>query len=181
MRQIHHWAAQIFVAGIVLHLLRVFFTGAFRKPRELNWLIGVTLLVLALLEGFRSRCSWCLRSSSSPPNGPASELQGRDRERILDGRETGIIKRLPHGELVELHTPISAQERHTLMARQTYGPISARAAAHGRGTPVRRERVRARLSRFWHADTSLKSTATELTGSHYSHPGDEPAELPVSR
>src|SRR5689334_18209316 len=52
IRQIHHWAALIFVAGIVLHLLRVFFTGAFRKPRELNWLIGVVLLTLALLEGF---------------------------------------------------------------------------------------------------------------------------------
>ncbi|HUR04993.1 MAG TPA: ubiquinol-cytochrome c reductase cytochrome b subunit, partial [Nonomuraea sp.] len=52
VRQIHHWAALIFVAGIVLHLLRIFFTGAFRKPRELNWLIGVTLFVLALLEGF---------------------------------------------------------------------------------------------------------------------------------
>ena len=52
MRQIHHWAALIFVAAISVHLLRVFFTGAFRKPRELNWLIGVGLLTLALLEGF---------------------------------------------------------------------------------------------------------------------------------
>ncbi len=51
-RQIHHWAALLFVASIIIHLLRVFFTGAFRKPRETNWLIGVTLLVLALLEGF---------------------------------------------------------------------------------------------------------------------------------
>src|SRR4051812_16859320 len=45
IRQVHHWAALIFLAGIVLHLLRVFFTGAFRKPRELNWLVGVTLFV----------------------------------------------------------------------------------------------------------------------------------------
>jgi hypothetical protein len=52
MRQIHHWAALIFVASICVHLFRVFFTGAFRKPRELNWLIGVGLLTLALLEGF---------------------------------------------------------------------------------------------------------------------------------
>ena len=51
-RQIHHWAALLFVASIIIHLMRVFFTGAFRKPREINWLIGVTLLVLALLEGF---------------------------------------------------------------------------------------------------------------------------------
>ncbi len=51
-RQIHHWAALLFVASIIIHLMRVFFTGAFRKPREMNWLIGVILLVLALLEGF---------------------------------------------------------------------------------------------------------------------------------
>src|SRR5262245_25955112 len=52
MRQIHHWAALIFVAAICIHLLRVFFTGAFRKPRELNWLIGNVLLLLAIVEGF---------------------------------------------------------------------------------------------------------------------------------
>jgi ubiquinol-cytochrome c reductase cytochrome b subunit len=52
IRQIHHWAALLFVAAIVVHLLRVFFTGAFRKPRELNWLLGIGLLTLALLEGF---------------------------------------------------------------------------------------------------------------------------------
>jgi ubiquinol-cytochrome c reductase cytochrome b subunit len=51
MRQLHHWAALLFVAAIVVHLLRIFFTGAFRRPRETNWLIGVVLLVLALLEG----------------------------------------------------------------------------------------------------------------------------------
>ena len=52
MRQIHHWAALVFLAAITVHLMRVFFTGAFRKPREINWLIGVTLFVLALAEGF---------------------------------------------------------------------------------------------------------------------------------
>ena len=52
MRQTHHWAADVFVAAIVLHLLRVFFTGAFRKPRELTYYVGVTMLVLAVLEGY---------------------------------------------------------------------------------------------------------------------------------
>jgi len=52
MRQIHHWAALVFVGAIVLHMLRVFFTGAFRKPRELNWVIGIVLLLLALGAGF---------------------------------------------------------------------------------------------------------------------------------
>jgi len=52
IRQAHHWAADVFVVAIVLHLLRVFFTGAFRKPRELNYMIGVTMLGLALVEGY---------------------------------------------------------------------------------------------------------------------------------
>jgi ubiquinol-cytochrome c reductase cytochrome b subunit len=51
-RQVHHWAALVFVAAITLHLLRIVFTGAFRKPRDINYFIGVTLLVLAILEGF---------------------------------------------------------------------------------------------------------------------------------
>jgi ubiquinol-cytochrome c reductase cytochrome b subunit len=52
MRQIHHWAALLFVASVTVHLLRVFFTGAFRRPRELNWVIGTGLLTLALGAGF---------------------------------------------------------------------------------------------------------------------------------
>lgn len=52
MRQVHHWAALLFVAAVGLHMLRVFFTGAFRKPRELNWLVGFMLFVLAMAAGF---------------------------------------------------------------------------------------------------------------------------------
>lgn len=52
MRQMHHWAAIIFLAAIVVHLGRVFFTGAFRRPRELNWIVGCSLLVLAMANGF---------------------------------------------------------------------------------------------------------------------------------
>jgi ubiquinol-cytochrome c reductase cytochrome b subunit len=52
MRQMHHWAALIFMAGIVVHMFRTFFTGAFRKPRELNWIIGVALFWLGFTEGF---------------------------------------------------------------------------------------------------------------------------------
>jgi ubiquinol-cytochrome c reductase cytochrome b subunit len=51
MRQVHHWAALIFVAAIVVHMLRIFFTGAFRKPREINWLVGIGLLVMSLAMG----------------------------------------------------------------------------------------------------------------------------------
>lgn len=51
MRQVHHWAALLFLGAIAAHLVRIFFTGAFRRPREINWLIGATLLLLALGEG----------------------------------------------------------------------------------------------------------------------------------
>jgi ubiquinol-cytochrome c reductase cytochrome b subunit len=51
MRQIHHWAADLFMAGIFAHMIRIFFTGAYRKPREINYLIGITLLTLGLVEG----------------------------------------------------------------------------------------------------------------------------------
>ncbi|TLF54096.1 cytochrome bc complex cytochrome b subunit, partial [Nocardia cyriacigeorgica] len=52
VRQVHHWAALLFAASIIVHLLRIFFTGAFRKPREANWVIGSLLLILAMFEGF---------------------------------------------------------------------------------------------------------------------------------
>jgi ubiquinol-cytochrome c reductase cytochrome b subunit len=52
LRQVHHWAADVFIAAIVLHLMRIFFTGAYRKPRDVNYYIGLTMLMLAILEGF---------------------------------------------------------------------------------------------------------------------------------
>jgi ubiquinol-cytochrome c reductase cytochrome b subunit len=52
VRQVHHWSAVTFVAAILLHMGRIFFTAAFRKPRELNWVVGVFMLILASLAGF---------------------------------------------------------------------------------------------------------------------------------
>ena len=78
VRQIHHWAALVFVAGIGLHMLRVFFTGSFRKPRELNWLIGFILFILAMAEGF---------TGYSLPD----DLLSGNGLRIIDG----MIKGLP--------------------------------------------------------------------------------------
>lgn len=77
VRQIHHWAALLFVASIGLHMLRVFFTGAFRKPRELNWLLGFTLFVLAMAEGF---------TGYSLPD----DLLSGNGLRIIDGMVKGI-------------------------------------------------------------------------------------------
>ena len=52
VRQIHHWAALLFVAALTAHMLRIFFTGAFRRPRQINWLIGVGLMSISLIAGF---------------------------------------------------------------------------------------------------------------------------------
>lgn len=51
-RQIHHWAALLFMVAIVAHMFRIFFTGAFRRPRETNWLIGILLFITGMFEGF---------------------------------------------------------------------------------------------------------------------------------
>ena len=77
VRQIHHWAALVFVAGIGVHMLRVFFTGAFRKPRELNWVIGFILFILAMAEGF---------TGYSLPD----DLLSGNGLRIIDGMIKGI-------------------------------------------------------------------------------------------
>jgi ubiquinol-cytochrome c reductase cytochrome b subunit len=76
-RQVHHWAALLFIAAIGLHMLRVFFTGAFRKPRELNWFIGFVLFVLAMAEGF---------TGYSLPD----DLLSGNGLRIIDGMVEGI-------------------------------------------------------------------------------------------
>ncbi|MEV6929488.1 ubiquinol-cytochrome c reductase cytochrome b subunit [Dactylosporangium sp. NPDC051485] len=52
LRQMHHWAADFFMAAIVLHMGRIFLTGAFRKPREANWVIGLLMFWLGFVEGF---------------------------------------------------------------------------------------------------------------------------------
>jgi len=52
VRQVHHWSAHLMIAAVILHLLRVFFTGAFRKPREINWVVGCVLLLLAIFAAF---------------------------------------------------------------------------------------------------------------------------------
>ncbi|WP_026818427.1 cytochrome b [Arthrobacter castelli] len=78
MRQMHHWAALLFVAAVSVHMLRVFFTGAFRKPRELNWVVGSVLLILGLAEGF---------TGYSLPD----DLLSGNGLRIIDG----VIKAIP--------------------------------------------------------------------------------------
>lgn len=52
VRGMHHWGAHIMIAAVFLHMLRVYFTGAYKKPRELNWLLGVVLLLITILFGY---------------------------------------------------------------------------------------------------------------------------------
>src|SRR6478736_3167059 len=77
MRQVHHWAALLFVASIGLHMLRVFFTGSYRKPREINWVVGFILFILAMAEGF---------TGYSLPD----DLLSGNGLRIIDGMVKGI-------------------------------------------------------------------------------------------
>jgi ubiquinol-cytochrome c reductase cytochrome b subunit len=77
MRQVHHWAALLFVAATGLHMLRVFFTGAFRKPREINWLVGFMLFILGMAAGF---------TGYSLPD----DLLSGNGLRIIDGMVKGI-------------------------------------------------------------------------------------------
>jgi len=77
MRQVHHWSALLFVAAAGLHMLRVFFTGAFRKPRELNWVVGFILFILGMAAGF---------TGYSLPD----DLLSGNGLRIIDGMMKGI-------------------------------------------------------------------------------------------
>ncbi|MFM5904272.1 MAG: cytochrome bc complex cytochrome b subunit, partial [Microbacteriaceae bacterium] len=77
MRQVHHWSALLFVASAGLHMLRVFFTGAFRKPREINWVVGFALFVLGMAGGF---------TGYSLPD----DLLSGNGLRIIDGMIKGI-------------------------------------------------------------------------------------------
>ncbi len=52
LRGVHKWAATLMIAAVILHQLRVFFTGAYRKPREINWMVGMTMLIATLMLGF---------------------------------------------------------------------------------------------------------------------------------
>jgi len=52
IRGLHKWAATLMIAAVILHQMRVYFTGAYRKPRELNWMVGMTMLIATLMLGF---------------------------------------------------------------------------------------------------------------------------------
>ena len=89
IRQMHHWAAMLFVAAMLAHSLRIFFTGAFRKPREINWLIGVALLATGRHRGLRR-----LLPARRPAVRHRPPLRRRTDPRGPDHRHVGRVLRL---------------------------------------------------------------------------------------
>jgi ubiquinol-cytochrome c reductase cytochrome b subunit len=94
-------------------------------------------------------------------------LQRRDKDTVLHGRESGIIRRLPHGEYVEVHQPVGPAERHVLTAHEQYQPIDCGPVEDANGVRrkiSRRDRLRARLSRAYYGPSSqmAKPTRREL-------------------
>ncbi|MGW0662934.1 hypothetical protein [Streptodolium elevatio] len=88
-------------------------------------------------------------------------LQLRDRDKVLHGRETGIVKKLPHGEFVEVHEPLDPVRRHILTAHEQYEPLVADPLADENGVARRvtaGQRLRVRLSHWYFADQVRKPT-----------------------
>ena len=126
-----------------------------------TWAVRIGLVVVPLAAyAMTKRC--------------ALGLQRRDRDKVLHGRETGIVKRLPHGEFVEVHEPLGQEQLHALTQHEQYEPIDARPSVNGEGpnagSRVAR-RLRARLSRGFYGEGAqiIKPTAQEyqeITGEH---------------
>jgi len=105
-------------------------------------------------------------------------LQRRDRDRILHGRETGVIKRLPHGEFIEVHEPISDREIYELTQHDQYVPLPELPATDRNGVAARSHigaRARVRLSRWYYAAQIPKPTGAEIEAAWSHHGGIESA------
>jgi ubiquinol-cytochrome c reductase cytochrome b subunit len=102
-------------------------------------------------------------------------LQRRDRDKVLHGRETGIIKRLPNGEFIEVHAPLPLEERYVLTAHEVHTPVELPAAVDENGIPRRNGmlgKVRAKVSNFYFGERVEKPTAEEyheITSGHGHH------------
>lgn len=91
----------------------------------------------------------------------ALALQRSDRDKVLHGRETGVIKRLPHGEFVEVHEPLSQERLHTLTAHEQYQPLTLTQAGSANGRPTRTQRLRVRMSRGFYGQGTQIAKPTE--------------------
>ena len=123
IRQMHHWAADIFVGSIVVHMARIFFTGAFRKPRELNWIIGVTLLILAILEGF---IGYSLPDDLDLGDGPPHRLL----DRRVDPARRDLPGHVPVGRAVPGRTASSSRASSSSTSSSSRSSSSGLIGAH---------------------------------------------------
>ncbi|MGW0660645.1 ubiquinol-cytochrome c reductase cytochrome b subunit, partial [Streptodolium elevatio] len=105
----------------------------------------------------------------------AMALQRRDRDKVLHGRETGIIKKLPHGEFIEVHEPLDAEKRFFLTAHEQPAAAELPPAVDENGVARKLkpgEKLRVRLSRWYFAEPIEKPTAAEyeeITSGHGHH------------
>jgi ubiquinol-cytochrome c reductase cytochrome b subunit len=100
-------------------------------------------------------------------------LQRRDREKLLHGYESGEVLRLPHGEFIEIHKPISDEEKAVILAKEDIAPLPEPPATdeNGVATPgLRSKRLRAKLSRLYFGDNVAKPTPEEIAeAEHHAH------------
>ena len=116
IRQMHHWAALIFVAAVAVHMFRVFFTGAFRKPREFNWLVGVALTTYAL------RFGGLLLSDKIPKSGGFKTFMDALPGAILVSLVVpGIFASGPWGWFAALATGVTARKTGNLFMSMGVG------------------------------------------------------------
>ncbi|UXX98172.1 cytochrome bc complex cytochrome b subunit (plasmid) [Streptomyces sp. AD2-2] len=169
-----HPTRTAFGIGFVALYLVLFFGGAndvlaqefHLSLNQITWSVRIGVFVVPALTYIVTR-RICLG------------LQRRERDTLLHGRETGRIRRLPHGEFVEVHQRLDRRREYELLARKTYTPLPAPAAEHD-GVPNpdrRRQALRHRLSRWLYGNQIAKPTPAEMREAlaHFAHA--EPAAL----
>jgi ubiquinol-cytochrome c reductase cytochrome b subunit len=123
----------------------------------ITYFMRVAIFILPVVAFIIAR-RWCI------------SLQRQDEARLLHGYETGIIMRSPEGAYAERHLPISNEEAYTLTARDRDEVYEVPAGTDANGVPApnaRAQRLRAKLSKFWFADTIQKPTREELEAAHH--------------
>ena len=143
VRQVHHWAALVFVAALMIHLLRMFFTGAYRRPRRVNWLIGLTLLLLVAGNGL-----FGLLAARRPALGHGSADLVRDHRvdpvrralaGVADVRRRVPVRRSHRAHLPGPHLPAAGRHRRTAQppSRPPLAAAPHRVPRPGAGRPHR--------------------------------------------
>ncbi|MFI5687570.1 cytochrome bc complex cytochrome b subunit [Streptomyces sp. NPDC051636] len=154
-----HPTRTAFVTAFVAFYLVLFFGGAndvlaekfHLSLNQITWAVRIGVFAVPAVAYFVTR-RVCLG------------LQRRDRDKLLHGRETGRIKRLPHGEFVEVHERLDRRREYTLLAREEYKPLPVPVADHD-GVPnpnLREEKRRYRLSRWLYGNQVAKPTEQEM-------------------